>query len=62
MSQKAKNGGLVPVEVANAIMYFIKAYHLKTQNTYDSKVAMATEGCHVTLKKRCHAQSVQLTV
>ena len=26
MSQKAKNGGLVPVEVANAIMYFIKAY------------------------------------
>ena len=51
MSQKAKNGGLVPVEVANAIMYFIKAYHLKAQNTHDSKVAMTTVGCHVTLKK-----------
>ena len=32
-------------------MYFIKAYHLKAQNTYDSKVAMATVGCHVTLKR-----------
>lgn len=51
MSQRAKNGGLVPVEVANAIMYFIKAYHLKAQNTYDSKVAMATVACHVTLKR-----------
>ena len=51
MSQKAKNGGLVPVEVANAIMYFIKADHLKAQNTYDSKVAMATVGCYVILKR-----------
>lgn len=51
MSQRAKNGVLVPVEVANAIMYFIEAYHLKAQNTYDSKVAMATVGCHMTLKR-----------
>lgn len=51
MSQKAKNGGLVAVEVANAIMYFMSAYHLKAQNTYDSKVAMITVGCHMTLKR-----------
>ena len=51
MSQTAKNGGLVPDEVAYAIMYFIKAYHMKSQNTYDSKVAMATVGRHVTLMR-----------
>ena len=44
-AKKQKNGRLVPVEVANAIIYFIKAYHFKAQSKYDSKVAMATVGC-----------------
>ena len=32
-------------------MYFIKADRLKAQNTYDSKVAMTSVGCHVIVKE-----------
>ena len=47
--KKKKTGRTGTSEVASAIMWFIKAYQSKAQNTY--KVFIATIGCHVSLKR-----------